>query len=481
MALTDKLTTLGNAIRVKTGGTEPLTLDQMAIEIQSLSVGDGGTLTVNTLAGVTVTVSKDDKTFTKTADTEGTAVFKKLETGIWTVTISDGEQTSSKTVSITADYSLPMSFYHVYGISRDITLPSPEWAREDDAVGFTASASVGTVTVGHSDFDDCYPWNGIVRETFDTGDVMVKIPKFWFKRYLDGNIEHIKIADKPIDGFTLHPAFNHANVESDYLYVGAYRNSVVSNKAYSKSGQTPYAKYESFSSRSTHRYICTRKGTGWHLFDIAALSAIQMLILVEFANYDVQAVIGSGYVSGSSTPSVLTGVCDTVANLTGAPSGSDGMTEVVWRGIEGLWGYYFQSLDGIHYYNGKYYICNDPSKYDERNNSTYDASAFTELSYMMNNHSNVTNYNSNYQRIKTVGVDSGNNSHVMMPTEIDRQGSTSEYITDIINFYGPAVDMNFGGDYSIRGRAGLFALDCNYNNYTNRTSRLIYIPPKEAD
>lgn len=477
MALTDKLTTLGNAIRVKTGGTEPLTLDQMAIEIQSLSVGDGGTLTVSTLAGVTVTVSKDDKTFTEIANAEGIAVFKKLETGIWTVTISDGEQTSSKTVSITADYSLPMSFYHVYGISRDITLPSPEWAREDDAVGFTATASVGTTIIGHSDFDECYPWNGIVRETFDTGDVMVKIPKFWFKRYLDGNIEHIKIADKPLEGFTLHPAFNHANIESECIYVGAYRNYVAYNIAYSMPNKTPYCYHSDFSSRSQHRYVCRAKGANWHLFDIAALSAIQMLILVEFANNDVQVAIGSGWVNGSSTPNGVTGQCDTVANLTGVPAGA-GNLEVVWRGIEGLWGYYFQSVDGIHYYNGKYYVCNDPSKYDERNNYTYDASAFTELSYTLKDYSSVNNSFDRY--IVSVGVDTGNNSHVMMPTEASTTGSTSEYLCDSSNFYHQAPDMNFGGDYSNRGRAGIFALDCNYNNYSDRNSRLLYIPVKEV-
>lgn len=42
MALTDKLTAIGDAIRGKTGGTEPLTLDQMATEIANISSGGGG-------------------------------------------------------------------------------------------------------------------------------------------------------------------------------------------------------------------------------------------------------------------------------------------------------------------------------------------------------------------------------------------------------------------------------------------------------
>ena len=54
MALTDKLTAIGDAIRSKTGGSELLTLDEMPQEIQSIQTGGGGevseeldTLTIN--------------------------------------------------------------------------------------------------------------------------------------------------------------------------------------------------------------------------------------------------------------------------------------------------------------------------------------------------------------------------------------------------------------------------------------------------
>lgn len=42
MALTDKLTAIGDAIRTKTGGTDLLTLDQMATEIANIQGGGGG-------------------------------------------------------------------------------------------------------------------------------------------------------------------------------------------------------------------------------------------------------------------------------------------------------------------------------------------------------------------------------------------------------------------------------------------------------
>lgn len=42
MALIDKLTNIADAIRGKTGGTDPLTLDGMAEAIESIAVGGGG-------------------------------------------------------------------------------------------------------------------------------------------------------------------------------------------------------------------------------------------------------------------------------------------------------------------------------------------------------------------------------------------------------------------------------------------------------
>lgn len=73
--------------------------------------GSGGTLTVTAPAGVTVTVTKDGKTKTKVAGTDGVAVFKGLSTGDWTVTITDGTHTASKTVTITLDYAAAITFF----------------------------------------------------------------------------------------------------------------------------------------------------------------------------------------------------------------------------------------------------------------------------------------------------------------------------------------------------------------------------------
>lgn len=73
--------------------------------------GSGGTLTVTGITGHTVTATKDGKTYTRTFNSSGTAVFKGLSTGSWTIKMSGNGQTATRTVTITADYSLTIAYF----------------------------------------------------------------------------------------------------------------------------------------------------------------------------------------------------------------------------------------------------------------------------------------------------------------------------------------------------------------------------------
>ena len=430
--------------------------------IGRVNTGGGGTgaaLTVTAPAGCTVIVSKDGKTKTRTAGADGVAVFNGLASGEWTVTITDGTDTFTDTVVVTSDYTKEMSFVKIYGIYRDITASYPAWAREDDAVGKTATASVGTVA-GYSDFNSCYPWSGIQRETLSTGDVMVKIPKFWFQRYREGNVEHIRIADKKTTGFDLHPAFNHAGVEVNHIYVGAYKTSS-NNK--SVSGASPQVNQ----TRATFRSNAKAKGAGWSLIDISALSAIQMLMLVEFADNNMQSAIGMGYCDSDSSRDIIsTGSCDSVANLTGRPAGTDGKVDVVWRGIEGFWGNVWEWVDGMNFNNGTYYVCNDISKYADDTATNYTALSFK----------GATNWSSSY--ITNEGLDTGDNKHVMLPAAAG-SGSESTYECDVCWSSTGFRVFDISGSSLNGSKCGLFVADMALGSSAsadNAGSRLLYIP-----
>ena len=100
--------------------------------------GTGCTLVVTGVAGDNVTVSKDGKTYSKTFKDDGTATFKGLKTGTWTVTMTDGTSTASRTVTIDSDYTLTITYF-----SATINLTYPE--------GSTCTATDGTTTLSAPD------------------------------------------------------------------------------------------------------------------------------------------------------------------------------------------------------------------------------------------------------------------------------------------------------------------------------------------
>ena len=353
----------------------------------------------------------------------------------------------------------------VYGIARDITASSPEWVRTDGSMTFSAKASVGTVA-GASDFDNIYPWSEMKRVTLDTGDVMVRIPKFYYGRYRNGNIERIQISGRADVGLSLHPAFNHAGVEQECIYVGAYKASVdtslTSWKAYSKSGVAPMTG----GSRPQFRMWAKEKGNGWSLIDISTLSAIQMLYLVEFANNNSQAMIGRGVVDGSAA--INTGSCDVVPNLTGRLVGTDGLTDVVYRGIEGIWGNVWEWVDGINIGSAVYYVCNDPSSYADGIGSG--AYYYPDASFKCGT------WNGAY--INQMGL-VNNASHLILPTSASG-GSETTYICDAT--WGKTSGWQVYAHGGLPGAGSLGGIFCVHLQFgpsdSNNTigSRLIYIP-----
>lgn len=73
--------------------------------------GSGGTLTVTGIAGHTVTATKDGKTYTRTFNSNGVAVFKGLSTGTWTLTMTGDGQTATRTVTVNADYAVIITYF----------------------------------------------------------------------------------------------------------------------------------------------------------------------------------------------------------------------------------------------------------------------------------------------------------------------------------------------------------------------------------
>lgn len=96
------------------------------------------TLTITAPVGATVTVSKDGKSKPSKVATTGTVVFKGLETGTWTITITNGTDTATKTVEIKADYQAEITFFSA---TINITYPA----------GLACTATNGSTTLNAPD------------------------------------------------------------------------------------------------------------------------------------------------------------------------------------------------------------------------------------------------------------------------------------------------------------------------------------------
>ena len=166
----------------------------------------------------------------------------------------------------------------------------------------------------------------------------------------------------------------------------------------------------------------------------------------------------------SSRYFIMTG--DNVSGLTGRPAGTDGKVDVVWRGIEGLWGNVWEWVDGVNWNGGTYYVCNDPSKYADDTATNYTALSFK----------GATNWSSSY--ITQEGLDTGSNPHVMLPSAAG-SGSETTYDCDACwSSTGWRVFIH-GGVWAFGSGCGLFAAylgNASSPSDSGIGSRLLYIP-----
>jgi hypothetical protein len=129
--------------------------------------------------------------------------------------------------------------------------------------------------------------------------------------------------------------------------------------------------------RAQCRSLAANNGTGWHQLDFALWSAIQMLYLVEYANFNTQANLGDGntngtYLSSSAnqneSPHTIAGASNALGNAstnTTTGAGVDakpGTSFMSYRGIENWYGNCWTWADGINVNvtaTGNVHITND--------------------------------------------------------------------------------------------------------------------------
>lgn len=264
----------------------------------------------------------------------------------------------------------------------------------------------------------------------DVGDVMVEIPKFYYKISQDTNYTYVQISDseydKVLNGFT-DIAFSYKGEVKDKFYIGAYSGFVDTNgKLRSLSGKTPTTSM----AIGAFRTAAQANGAGYEQLNFYKLTALQVLYLIRYKSLNSQDALGQGLVGGSAAA---------VTGATNANGMNYGVTSTTGRikcnGIEDFWGNVFQWVDG---YNS---TSNSIKTADGNFNDTADG--YTEHACTI---PNTDGY------LKDIV---GNNELAFTPHIIS--GSSSTYYSDYGHLRSGFLHA-FGGSWARGADAGAFYL-----------------------
>ncbi|MBS4879793.1 MAG: hypothetical protein KH138_05715 [Firmicutes bacterium] len=349
---------------VARGGTGAATASSVRKNLGVLSP----VIAVTAPTGSTVTAKSGNSTVTGT-ESSGTWALEIPHYGTWTITATLGADSASTTVVVDAvkQYAVKLVYAKVYG-AEWAGGSSTAWTRTDAAANFSDPVPyVSGASSYSSPFDNCMPWSGMVKETHSDAGVVVKIPKFWFKWTKSGSKLKLQIADGPVDGFSVSPAHmdrGDGKGERDAVYVGRYHS--VSTYESLSSGFTTKVSI----TRSSARESISNLGSTIWQWDLAMLQTIQMLYLVEFADWNSQTKIGYG--CGNSSSAQHTGTSDTMPYHTGTMQSSRTTygAGVQYRYIEDLWGNVYDWLDGCYYNSSGLNVILNPANFSDSTGGT---------------------------------------------------------------------------------------------------------------
>ena len=306
----------------------------------------GGTMT-GTIAGFTSTGIDDNATSTAiTIDASENVGFTNQNTASNPIVLDSNGKMPSSLISGAYGVSWNQSTDTYTGLGDSLlrsTLPI------QSAMKRCVVKDSGEVAYYLDSSDSTLKENGDTATIDGTdGQVMVQVPKFYYKHTYTSNLHSWQISLSEEDGFAVHPAFIKNGVEVDHRYFGAYEASSASSKMGSVSGQCAAVS----KTRTTFRSEASARGTGWRQVEYYLHSAIQLLYLVEYQDFNSQEMIGQGrtQLSGGSwaCDSYIgrSGKSNADGNGTNSVAGNTNNAYMTYRGIENWYGNVWEMRDG---------------------------------------------------------------------------------------------------------------------------------------
>lgn len=260
---------------------------------------------------------------------------------------------------------------HIYGVRWGYTdgiidtagTRTDEAADFDDPVPYVSGEDpqqeiINRLACG-SPFDVLYPWNGMAPYMDILLGSMVAIPKFYFRWTKTDDYLQLQVATYAADGFSVSPAHmdrGDGKGERDAVYIARYHAGQVASQ--SLPGMDPLTNITRADLRTSIEQMQTQVGaSGYSMQDYAMFWTWRMLYLVEYANWNGQAMIGYGTGNGNDdgeddpdeqTAPRSNGTTDRMVYHTGTMQTSKDTPGqgVQYRWIEDPWGGVAEWIDG---------------------------------------------------------------------------------------------------------------------------------------
>lgn len=208
--------------------------------------------------------------------------------------------------------------------------------------------------------------------------VMVEQPKFYYKvvpMVLEKGVKGMKIrkaryyvSDTLKPGFKVHPAFVENGNVNPYIYLAAFEGSLfdtsanayildnaqvadfTADKLSSIAGTKPAGGDTQNLTRANVRLLAQKRGAGWEQAYAATAAASQLLMLIEYASFNMQTAIGRGNTDQASSAANIqyTGATVSLGNASGAVTNANGIQLISYRGEENFWGNIWTWTDGMN-------------------------------------------------------------------------------------------------------------------------------------
>lgn len=208
--------------------------------------------------------------------------------------------------------------------------------------------------------------------------VMVEQPKFYYKvvpMVLEKGVKGMKIrkaryyvSDTLKPGFKVHPAFVENGNVNPYIYLAAFEGSLwdssadayilddtvvedtATDKLSSIAGTKSLSGNVARLTRENTRLLAQKRGKGWEQAYAATAAASQLLMLIEYASFNMQKAIGRGNTDQTSSAANIqyTGATVSLGNASGAVTNANGIQLISYRGEENFWGNIWTWVDGMN-------------------------------------------------------------------------------------------------------------------------------------